>query len=295
MKRKISVICTVRNEESALNALVDSILSQKRLPDEIVFVDGGSVDRTLEILKSYGKKLRVISSPGANIAEGRNIAIRSAKGEWVASIDGGCVADKDWLLNLERKMSFADVVSGAYLPIGKTRFERVQGRVVVKNPEKLDSKSFLPSSRSVAFKKSVWLAVGGYPENTYTAEDTLFDMKLKRAGFRFALARDAIVFWRMRATLSKFAKQFFLYGKGDGKTGLVFRMPLNLAMATCFLLAFALLFLGNFWLLGAIMGALVLVGFSKSRSVQEFPIALLLVSVKRIAYSVGVFWGLVQK
>lgn len=290
MRRKISVICTVRNEEIAIKELVNSLLAQKRLPEEIIFVDGGSTDRTLEILKSYGKRVRVISSPGANIAEGRNIAIRATKGEWVASIDGGCTAEKGWLLGLERKMPFADVVSGAYLPIGKTRFEGVQGAVVVKDPASLGP-GFLPSSRSIAFKKSAWAAVGGYPENTYTAEDTIFDLKLKRAGFRFALARDAIVFWRMRPTIWKFAKQFFLYGKGDGKTGLVFRMPLNLGMAAGFLLSFALLFLGNFWLLGVIMGALVLEGFSKSRSIWDFPIALFLVSVKRVSYSAGVVRG----
>ena len=293
MKRKISVICTVRNEESTIKELVNSLLAQKRRPDEIIFVDGGSADRTLGILKSYGKRLRVISSPGANIAKGRNIAIRSAKGEWIASIDGGCVADRDWLGNLERKMPFADVVSGAYLPISRNMFERVQGAVVVKDPSSLGP-GFLPSSRSIAFKKSAWLAVGGYPENTYTAEDTLFDLKLKRGGFRFALARDAIVFWRMRPTLQKFAEQFFLYGKGDGKTGLVFRMPLNLGMATGFLLAFALLFLGNFWLLGAIIAALILEAFSKARSVPEFPIALVLVSVKRLAYSAGAVRGVVS-
>ena len=42
--------------------------------------------------------------------------------------------------------------------------------------------TFLPSGRSIAFKKSAWKEVGGYPENLYTGEDTLFDLKLKEKG-----------------------------------------------------------------------------------------------------------------
>ena len=51
---------------------------------------------------------------------------------------------------------------------------------------------------SVAFRKSAWKDVGGYPEWLETAEDTLFDLNLKKAGKKFVLAKDAVVRWGTR-------------------------------------------------------------------------------------------------
>ena len=59
--------------------------------------------------------------------------------------------------------------------------------------------------------------MGGYPENLYTGEDTLFNSKLEQAGFTFKVANKAIVYWRMRPNLKKWLKQFYLYGRGDGQ------------------------------------------------------------------------------
>ena len=94
--------------------------------------------------------------------------------------------------------------------------------------EEWDEKAFLPSGRSIAFRKRAWESVGGYPENLYTGEDTLFDLRLKERGFKFKLAKNAIVYWRGRNTIKKFIKQFYLYGKGDGKSGNLKKMKPNL-------------------------------------------------------------------
>jgi cellulose synthase/poly-beta-1,6-N-acetylglucosamine synthase-like glycosyltransferase len=77
--------------------------------------------------------------------------------------------------------------------------------------------SFLPSSRSVAFKKCCWEKVSGYPEWLYTAEDTLFDLKLKKSDCNFYFAKDAVVYWRVRDSFKAFLKQKFLYAKGNGE------------------------------------------------------------------------------
>jgi len=94
--------------------------------------------------------------------------------------------------------------------------------------EEWEEETFLPSGRSIAFKKSAWKAVGGYPENLYTGEDTLFDLKLKEIGKKFKLAKTAIVYWRGRNTIGKFIKQFYLYGKGDGESGNIKKIRSNL-------------------------------------------------------------------
>jgi succinoglycan biosynthesis protein ExoA len=78
--------------------------------------------------------------------------------------------------------------------------------------------TFNPSARSLAFRKLTWQRAGGFPDWLYTSEDTLFDIKLRRMGVRWAFAGDAVVHWRPRTTLRSIARQFYLYGRGRGHT-----------------------------------------------------------------------------
>jgi glycosyltransferase involved in cell wall biosynthesis len=220
---KVSVTCTLKDEEKSIKELIGSILSQSKLPDKIVIVDGGSTDRTVEIINSYiksGAPINLIIKEGVNIAEGRNIAIENAKYDNIASIDAGSWADKDWLKNLLRPFeefeedSSVDVVAGFFLPDAKSKYEEVVGELLYPKLENMNPDRFLPSGRSIAFKKRCWETVGGYPEWLYTGEDALFDLKLRESGCKFAFARDAIVYWRPRTTLRGLFKQYFLYAKG---------------------------------------------------------------------------------
>jgi hypothetical protein len=79
---------------------------------------------------------------------------------------------------------------------------------------------FLPSSRNIAFKKSVWAEIGGYPESLDYAEDTIFDINLKSKGYKFTVAEDAIVYWDMRTNHKSLFKQFYNYRKWDAIAGI---------------------------------------------------------------------------
>lgn len=225
---KVSQICTLKNEEYSIKEFIDSLLSQSRSPDDIIIVDGGSTDRTVEILKSYienGASMKLITESGANIARGRNIAIKNAKYDIIASTDAGCRVEKDWLKYLIKPFEedpSVDVVSGWYEADARSWFESCVAEFSYPKLSQVvkDSNLFLPSSRSVAFKKSCWEKVGGYPEWLYTAEDTLFDIKLKEVGCKFYFAKNAIVYWRVRSSLKSFLKQQYLYAKGNGEAKL---------------------------------------------------------------------------
>ena len=97
---KSSFIATVFNEEKNIESFLDSLLNQTEKPNEIVIVDGGSKDKTYEILKEYSKKnklIKVYQEKGSNIARGRNIAISKAKEDIILVSDAGCILDKDWI------------------------------------------------------------------------------------------------------------------------------------------------------------------------------------------------------
>ena len=224
----VSLICTLKNEEFSIREFLDSLLSQSKPPDEIIIVDGGSTDGTVDIIRSYieeGAPIKLIIKNGANIAQGRNIAIENAKYDIIASTDAGCRIDKDWLKNLIKPFEAdldVDVVSGWYEADAKTNFQRCVAELtypklthVINNAEK-----FLPSSRSVAYKKGCWEKVGGYPEWLYTAEDTLFDLNLKKIGCTFVFAKDAVVYWKVRSNLKNVFKQHYSYAKGNGMANL---------------------------------------------------------------------------
>ena len=227
MSLKVTLICTVLNEGSSIQKLLDSIIRQTRLPDEIIFVDGGSSDQTVSTLRNFASEqqlpLRVIIEPGANISRGRNIAIAAAAGPIIASTDAGVRLDKYWLEVLLKPFhseSPPAVVSGFFTPDPHTAFEVAMGATVLPRVSDINPLTFLPSSRSIAFLKSGWEAAGRYPEWLDYCEDLVFDFRLRDEVGPFAFAPDALVYFRPRNTLRAFLKQYYQYARGDGKADL---------------------------------------------------------------------------
>jgi glycosyltransferase involved in cell wall biosynthesis len=221
----VSVIVTVRNEASTIEGLLNSLAQQTLLASEVVIVDGGSTDDTVERIENYPQHLpiTVLVREGTNISEGRNEAIGAAHGEIIASTDAGVRLVRHWLEELTEPLEkdpSIDVVSGFFLPDPQTVFERAMGATVLPVSDEIDRESFLPSSRSVAFRKKVWEQVGGYPEWLDFCEDLVFDFALRDAGCRFSFAPEAVAFFRPRSSLQAFGRQYFQYARGDGKADL---------------------------------------------------------------------------
>ena len=87
----ISICITTFNEEGSIGPLLDSLLAQTKKAEEIVIVDGGSTDKTVEIIRHYQKKDRRIKllTEKCSRAKGRNIGIEIAKNEIIAITDAG--------------------------------------------------------------------------------------------------------------------------------------------------------------------------------------------------------------
>jgi glycosyltransferase involved in cell wall biosynthesis len=224
--QSISLIITVRNEAATLPGLLDTILRQTLLPNEIVITDGGSTDGTPDIARRYPSPvpIRVLERPGANISEGRNAAIEAAYYPIIAVTDAGVRLDPRWLESLVTPLldesGDIDVVSGFFVPDPHTPFERAMGATVLPVLADIDPATFLPSSRSVAFRKEAWEAVGGYPEWLDYSEDLVFDLRLKDLDKRFLFAPQAVAHFRPRSDLRAFFLQYYRYARGDGKADL---------------------------------------------------------------------------
>lgn len=221
----ISVISTVLNEGDNIRRLMDSLVTQTCQPDEVVIVDAGSHDNTVDVLREYDARLplRVILAPGSNISGGRNKAIAAARNDIIAVTDAGVALETDWLQHITRPLledESIEVVAGFFRPDPHTLFEAAMSATVLPLTDEIDPEKFLPSSRSIAFRKSAWAALGGYPEWLDYCEDLIFDLRLKAISAPQVFEPKAAVYFRPRGSLSAFCKQYYLYARGDGKADL---------------------------------------------------------------------------
>lgn len=167
-----SVIATVRNEAQTVGAVISGVARQQPPPAEMVIVDGGSDDDTVRVIREYssrqdvtasGLRVSVRSEPGANISRGRNLAVGSAVGSVIAAVDAGTVLASDWFSRLvapfERDAGVG-VVSGFFVGAPETDWERALAATTLPLVEDIDPVRFLPSSRSVAFRRTEFARAG---------------------------------------------------------------------------------------------------------------------------------------
>jgi glycosyltransferase involved in cell wall biosynthesis len=217
---KVSLVATVKDAAPHVPDFLASVRAQTRPPDEVVIVDGGSTDGTVEILREV-PELTLIEEPGANIARGRNGAVRAASHDVVAVSDADCVLAPDWLerllVPLERG---ADVSMGLYRPLAETFFEACAAAISIREPDEVDEATFMPSARSVAFRRQAFEDAGGYPEWLELGEDMYLNHRWRRRGMRMELAADAVVYRRPRPSLGEYWRQFAGYARGDAQGGM---------------------------------------------------------------------------
>jgi glycosyltransferase involved in cell wall biosynthesis len=316
---KVSVIVTVLNEGPAIRHLVNSLSAQTRAPDEVVVVDGGSTDDTVSALRTAAEEnhlpLKVLIEAGANISRGRNVAIAAASGDVIASTDAGVRLSPDWLAALLAPFEAQQppqVVSGVFVPDPHNIFEIAMAATVLPTPSEINPERFLPSSRSVAFTRSAWQVVGGYPEWLDFCEDLVFDMRLRERFHPFGFAPQAAAYFRPRGSLRSFFKQYYQYARGDGKADLWRNR--HLIRYLTYLVALPLLVVLGWrtsawwWIAGIIIGGIGLFGMpyrrlwpwlrqmsgsSRLKAILWVPVIRLTGDVaKMIGYPVGLVWRL---
>ena len=83
----VSVLIPSFNHAGYLRECIDSVLAQDHSPLEVIVVDDGSTDGSLDILRSYGERIRLLQQQGGRQARARNLALGVARGEYIAFLD----------------------------------------------------------------------------------------------------------------------------------------------------------------------------------------------------------------
>lgn len=112
---KISIITVVYNRKDDFEKTLNNILSQSYKNLELIIVDGGSTDGTLEIIKKYNQKISCwVSEPDKNIYDAMNKGISMCSGKWINFMNAGDIYhDNDVLKNVFNKdYGSADILIG---------------------------------------------------------------------------------------------------------------------------------------------------------------------------------------
>jgi glycosyltransferase involved in cell wall biosynthesis len=250
----VSVTATVLNEANDIDWLVTSLMEQTLRPAEVVIVDGGSNDGTWEWLQAASLKYPNLiairdescslkGSPGP-IARGRNIAIAAASADIIACVDCGCTYDPQWLARLTAPILNGPAeyaVGGSCIdPEDRTTWD-IASAPFFGIKLNVDEPTKSCTARSMAFRKQLWQQVGGFPEDVFLGEDTVFDLRARKT-VTPAFAERAKAHYRPKHTLRSAIRQIASYAETDGVLGTrPARLVRNLARCMAEVLALALL------------------------------------------------------
>ena len=174
---KISIITVCFNSEETILTTLNSVISQTYNDIEHIIVDGGSKDRTLDIIKNYKHKNKiVISEPDSGIYDAMNKGIKLAKGEIITILNSDDIYQspsaialvmKDIKDNLDKDIFLGDVVF-----FNKNNFNKIFRHYSAKNFVKESLlNGMMPPHPSSFIKKKIYLKYGLYNKSLSIAAD----------------------------------------------------------------------------------------------------------------------------
>jgi len=205
---RFSVIIPVYNSAATLARAVESVLAQTWAPHEIIVVDDGSSDNSLQLARGFGAPVRVITQANAGVSAARNRGAEVATGDWLAFLD----AD-DWYYperlrwHAEWIMQDTDLdfLTGDYdyrgedgVLIGTSMAAHAAGRAMLERAagasevvmEAGEFEAFVADhfgdTHTLSVPRETFLRLGGYPAGFRVCEDVHFLTRLcavsQRAG-----------------------------------------------------------------------------------------------------------------
>lgn len=210
----ISVVIPAYNEVHTLPDCLKALALQTLLPDEVIVVDDGSSDGTVEVTRQPGVK--VIQQSHQGPAAARNLGARQARGDLILFTDADCQPDREWVAQMVAPFSDPQVVGvkGAY----RCRENRVVPRFVQQEYESKYARmvrqpgiDFI-DTYSAGYRREVFFQNEGFDPALMKLQDQEFSFRLARKGYRLVFAPQARVYHRHDLNLGEYMRRKFSIG-----------------------------------------------------------------------------------
>jgi glycosyltransferase involved in cell wall biosynthesis len=218
---QISILMPAYNEERFIGAAIESVLAQSFRDYELIILDDGSNDRTLEISQGYARRdsrIRVESHPNMGISPTLNRGFALAGTEWVAMLQ----ADDVMMPNrFERQFAFLAEHPELAVAAGWCRHIDSQGRIIGKGKSPFTTHEEVQrvfaanelialNCSAAIFRKSAVQAVGGYRSQFRVNEDVDLFARLLEAGYKILIQPEYLVQYRIHAGSVSVARSRFI-------------------------------------------------------------------------------------
>ena len=208
---RFSIIITCHNQRKFIRAAVESALSQPHLLREVIVVDDGSTDGSVELLEQFSASIRLVKfSCNRGAIKARNEGAKQAKGQYLVFLDGDDVLRR-WALTV-----YESLITECKPKIIAAKALWFQGEVPVHRDRQVPHKieliqydSFLSKDRSYGMSASTWIIerrafekVGGWTAGIFHLDSVDLVMKLREVGPVILVASPSTVFYRVHAANS---------------------------------------------------------------------------------------------
>ena len=224
----VSIIIPCRNEEKFIGKCLDSLIDQDYPKEklEILVIDGGSKDKTKEVVNTYSKKydfIKLFDNPKNITPTAMNIGIKNAKGEIVSKTDAHTTYQKDYVSKSIRYLFEynADCVGGIALAKAKSNSLIAKAITLVLSDKfggggafrtRVEKSTFTDTAFGCFYKKEIFEKIGLFNEKLKRSQDIEFNLRLNKAGGKVLLAPDIISYYYPKSNL----KEFFGHNLIDG-------------------------------------------------------------------------------
>ncbi|GMQ25235.1 glycosyltransferase [Algoriphagus sp. oki45] len=219
-----SIIIPVFNRPDEIRELLSSISTQDFLDFEVIVVEDGSTVDSEEICRDFESSFSLCYIFQENSGQGfaRNHGMRKAQGEFFIILDSDVVLPSDYLGKVFRAIQrrkldafggpdaadsdFSDLQKA--MDFAMTSFWTTGGiRGKLKDPAKYQARGF-----NMGVSRRVFEEIGGFADPNQ-GEDIEWSIRIKKAGFKLELIKEAFVYHKRKNTLISFAKQAFSFGR----------------------------------------------------------------------------------
>ena len=189
---KVSICIPCYNAEQWIEENINSALQQDGIKVEVIVIDDGSTDNSLEIIKSFGTQIIWETGPNHGGNAARNQALSLSSGEWVQFLDGDDYLEQNkianQLRNLKQSSINADVI---YSPVKNEQWSDKQKKYYISSVDTSDSleeqwiKWQVAQTRALLWKRSSLNLIGGWNEDMSCCQDNEITMRAIIRGLKF--------------------------------------------------------------------------------------------------------------